>query len=242
MATKFVNTLLLIITIVSVFAWNQSPILKNYNLQLTGALILLYFVSKLIFRRVTQPSFVATLVLVSISLLLIFSSGGISSPIFFVLYFLLFAIALLLSPSQAAIASTTLVIILFWQNYQDLTSLVIIDLLTLILITPLAIIFSNNYLKYLQSEGKIYLLKEAIKDEEVESLLWISTTAKPSIASVLNSISDIVIYLNTKTQSPLFPKSLLEKLKTIQKDLISLYSSTGTFQKSIEDKSDKIEL
>jgi len=103
-------------------------------------------------------------------------------------------------------------------------------------------VFSNSYLKYLQSEGRISLLKENIKDEETDSLLWISTNAKPSLTTALNSLTDVVIYLNAKGQTPIATSSILQKLKTIQQDLISLYSSTSTLEKSIEDSSDKMEL
>jgi signal transduction histidine kinase len=242
MSTKIVRVLLLSFTIILIFLWTESSALNPYNLQLTGALILLYFASRFLFRSIKQSFFVATLVLVSIVLLLIFSTGGIVSPIFFVLNFLLFAIALLLAPYQATVASFLLIIIFLWQNYTNFTSTVIIELLSLILMTPLAVIFSNSYLKYLQSEGKITLLKEELKDEQSDSLLWIATTAKPSLASILNSITDIVMYLNTKSQTTQIPKLLLSKLKTIQQDLISLYSSTGTLEKSIEESSDKIKL
>ena len=234
--------ILLSLSILSIYAWTQSPILSSYNLQLTGALILLYFASKYFLRQVEQPFFFATIVLVSIVLLLIFSSGGINSPIFFILDFLLFAIALLLAPSQAVVASVLLVSIFLWENFQNIDTPLVINLLSLVLMTPLAMIFSNSYLKYLESEGKISLLKENIRDEQTESLLWISTTAKPSLSTVLNSLTDIVIYLNSKGENFLVPKSLLEKLKTIQKDLISLYASTGVLEKSIEDSSDKMEL
>lgn len=237
------RTLLLAFAIISIFAWTESPALSSYNLQLTGALILLYFVSRLFLRKIDErPFFFATIILVSIVLLLIFSSGGINSPIFFTLFFLLFAIALLLAPNQAAIASALLVGIFLWQNFHNLTSLMIIDLISLIMMTPLAVVFSRSYLKYLQSVGKITLIKEIVKDEESDSLLWIATTAKPSLASVLNSLTDIILYLNSKSQTVLIPKLLLEKLKTIQQDLISLYASAGTLEKSIEESSDKIEL
>ena len=239
---KFVRTLLLSFTIIFIFAWTQSPVLKQYNLQLTGALILLYFISRLFFRRLERPFFFATIVLIATVLLLIFSSGGINSPIFFTLFFLLFAIALLLAPNQAAIASALLVGIFLWQNFRNLTSSVIIDLISLVMMTPLAVVFSQSYLKYLQSAGKITLIKEIVRDEESDSLLWIATTAKPSLASVLNSLTDIVVYLNSKNQTAQIPKLLLEKLKTIQRDLISLYASAGTLEKSIEESSDKIEL
>jgi hypothetical protein len=242
MSSKVIRTLLLSLSIVLVFLWTSVPNLSKYNLQLTGALILLYFASKILFREHIRSLFLATIILVSVALLLIFSTGGISSPIFFVLDFLIFAIALLLAPNQAAITSTLLVIIFVWQNYSGLSSAMIIDLLSLILITPLAMIFSKTYLSNLESDGKITVLKEAIKDEQTDSLLWISTTAKPSLANVLNSLTDVVIYFNTRGQALLVPKNLIEKLKKIQADLISLYASTGTLEKSIEESSDKMKL
>lgn len=226
------RAVILSLVIISIFAWTWSPLLNPYNLQLTGALILLYFASKYAFRSVT------TLILISLTLLLVFSTGGVHSPLFFTLDFLLFAIALLLAPYQAIVASAVLVLLFLWQNYQSLTSPTIINLLSLILITPLAIVFSKNYLQNLHSAGKIAILQETIRDEQTDSLLWITTAAKPSLATILTSLTDIIIYLNTKGQTILFPASLTEKLKTIQKDLISLYASTGTLEESIEDSND----
>ncbi|MFZ3068695.1 MAG: hypothetical protein WA052_00035 [Microgenomates group bacterium] len=240
---KLVRTLILSTAILFIFVWTQSPLLSSYNLQLTGALILLYFGSKYLFRVGNSNTLILeTVVLVSVVLLLIFSSGGINSPIFFVLFFLLFVIALLFDPYQAAVASFFLVSFFLWENFSNLSSIMVVDLVSLILMTPLAIIFGDGYLKSLQSEGKISLLKEAIKDEETDSLLWISTTAKPSLATILNSLTDVVIYLNSKGQNIVISTSFVEKLKTIQKDLISLYASTGTLEKSIKDSSDKTEL
>lgn len=242
MNSKFVRALLLSLTIILTFIWTSNPSLNIYNLQATGALIVLYFVSRFIFRRVSNTFFFAALILVSVSLLLIFSTGGVNSPIFFVLNFLIFAIALLIAPSQAAVATITLAVIFIWESYSTLNTQTIINILSLVLITPIAMIFSKTYLKNLQSEGKITVLKEAIKDEHTNSLLWISTTAKPSIATVLNSVSDIVIYLNTVNQKLNLPAALTEKMKTVQKDLISLYASTGTLKESIEESSDRMEL
>ena len=105
--------------------------------------------------------------------------------------------------------------------------------------TPLAIVFGRTYLNNLESYGKIKILKQAIKQEEVENLLWVTKTAKPSIASVLNSVSDVVIYLNTVTTTT--PQSLHEKLKSVQTDLITLYTSTGTFEESLKESSDNID-
>jgi hypothetical protein len=243
MYSKILKSALLSLTIIIVSLWASNPQLSTYNLQLTGALTILYFAFKVIFRHTTKSTlFPDTLILISISLLLVFSSGGLDSPIFFILDLLIFTIALLLAPYQAAVASFLLVSIFLFQHYQNLSSSGIIDLISLVLITPLAIILSNSYLKYLESEGKISVLREAIKDEQVDSLLWISTTAKPSLSSILNSLTDIVMYFNSKGDSLNVQPALIDKLKTIQKDLISLYSSTDTLGKSIEESSDKMEL
>ena len=107
--------------------------------------------------------------------------------------------------------------------------------------TPVAIIFSNNYLENLKSQGRIQVLEEAIKEEEADSLLWISKT-KPSIASVLNSTTDLVMYFNSKGRELLLPDPILVKLKAIQTDLITLYTSTSSLEKVIESESDKIKL
>lgn len=242
MSARITRALILITSILAVSVWTSTPTLNGYNLQLTGALILAYFVSRILFREVKRSLFFATVVMVSIVLLLVFSSGGINSPIFFILDFLLFAIALLIAPYQAITTSLLLITIFLWQNNQNLTSPVIINIISLALMTPLAIVFGKNYVRFLESEGKITVLQEAIKDEQTDSLLWIATTAKPSLATVVNALSDIVIYLNSQSQITQVPKALIEKLKIIQRDLISLYASTGTLEKSIEESSDKMEL
>ncbi|HOX96676.1 MAG TPA: hypothetical protein PLI45_04845 [Candidatus Woesebacteria bacterium] len=242
MRSKLVRSIVLAVSIILISFWTSTPSLNSYNLQLTGALILLYFASKYIFRRTSHGFYFTALILVSITLLLVFSTGGINSPLFFILDFLAFATALLISPYQAVIASLTLVSIFLWQNLQLLNTPVIVNLASLVLITPLAVIFGKTYLKNLQSEGKVQILKEAIKDEQVDSLLWISTTAKPSLAGVLNSITDIIIYFNSKGQKHNLPKALIDKLKNVQNNLISLYVSAGILEKSIEESSDKMEL
>lgn len=241
--SKFViRPLVLSLIIIGCLFWTNNAFLNHYNLQLTAVIVLLYFVSKLFIRKVTQSLYFTAIILVSTVSLLIFSTGGISSPIFFMFDFLLFAIALLISPYQSLFTSLTLIIIFVFKNFTDLTSENILNLVSIALMTPLAIIFGKTYLSNLQSEGKITILKETIKDEQAESLLWISTSAKPSLSSALNSLTDVVVYLNSKSQSLLIPPQLLNKLKTIQKDLIALYSSTNTLEKSIEESSDKIDI
>lgn len=231
----------LVLAIFLTFIWAKDPFLSRYNLQLTGVLVLLYFVFRFINKTKSSSKTVlpSTIILTVISLLLVFSTGGITSPLFFILSFLLFALALLFEPVQAASASIILIGIFAWNDYANLNNQGLINAITLGCMTPLAIIFSRTYLANLESLGKIRILKEVIESENAESLLWVSSKAKPSIAGVLNSISDLVIYFNTMGND--FPKGVSEKTKAIQNDLITLYTSTGEFEKTIIESSDKIE-
>ena len=223
----------LAISIILTWLWTLTPSLNLYNLQLTGFLTLIYFAFK------KHSRFPSVLILNIICLLLIFSTGGLSSPLFFLLDLLLIALALLFEPKQAVIASFLIVSLFLIQNFSTLDTSKIINLLSLVLMTPIAVIFSKNYLENLQNQGRIQLLEEVVQEEETESLLWISQT-KPSIASVLNSTTDLVMYFNSKGRELLIATPILEKLKSIQSDLITLYTSTSTLEKSLEADSDKV--
>ena len=243
MSRVTMHTVFLSLSILFSWLWSSQPGLNLYNLQLTGVLTLVYFASKFFSRSSDQKTFnfTSTLILTTICLLLIFSTGGISSPLFFLLNLLFFALALLFEPIQAVIASSLIVSIFLLQNYSQLDTFKIINLITLILMTPVAVIFSRNYLEILQTKGRIKILEEALEETEVDSLLWISKT-KPSIASVLNSTTDLVMYFNSKGRNLLLPTPILDKLKAIQQDMIALYTSTSSLEKTIEAEADKVKL
>ncbi|HCQ31759.1 TPA: hypothetical protein DIU27_05300 [Candidatus Collierbacteria bacterium] len=229
------------LSVILTWLWSSNPILSGYNLQLTGALTLLYFGLKFFSRSVNQKSisFPSTIILNTICLLLVFSTGGITSPLFFLLDLLFFALALLFEPIQAVVASLLIVAIFISQHYSSMNTDKIINLFSLILMTPIAVIFSRNYLEVLEDKGKIKVLQAALEETETESLLWISKQAKPSMASVLNATTDLVMYFNSKGRELFIPPAIVEKLRAIQTDMITLYSSASMLEKSIETESDK---
>lgn len=233
----------LILSILAIWLWTSTPALNLYNLQLTGLLTLLYFACKIFLRPANRQTFdlASTVILSSICLLLIFSTGALASPLFFLLDFLLIALALLFEPGQAIITSFLLVSLFLWQDSASLDTSKIINLVSLLLMAPIAIAFGKNYLENLKNRGQIQILKEIVQAEENDSLLWISQT-KPSIASVLNSTTDLIMYFNSKGRDLLLPSPILEKLQSIQNDLIALYTSTGDLKKTIEAEADKSKL
>ncbi|KKT37504.1 MAG: hypothetical protein UW35_C0029G0012 [Candidatus Collierbacteria bacterium GW2011_GWF2_44_15] len=239
-------TITLFFAVIFSFLWSSTPTLAQYNLQLTGALTFVYFVTRMIQSRkasLTQSNLSSTIILTIITLLLVFSTGSATSPLFFILDFLLFALALLFQPFQAGAVSVLLIGLFLWQNQAHLTPEILINILSLGFVTPLAILFGRNYLSSQAQKGRIHILSNVIQEEETDSLLWISTSAKPSLSSVLNSVSDLVIFFNSKGDNiTSVPSGFVDKLRVIQQDLITLYTSTNAFENSIKETSDKIDL
>lgn len=221
--------------------WTFHPALSPYTLQLAGSLVILYSVTRFFLRHTNHQKTLDlfTVILInSLIQLLILSTGNVYSPLFFLLPLLLFIVALIFEPFQAlSISLITIILFLFQNNFLFSTELITKNL-ELLLSTPLAIIFGKSYLSSLESKGKIKVLEEKLQQEETDSLLWISTTAKPSITSVFNSISDVIIYMTSSRHNLSLPQSLIEKIRRIQSDLLTLYTSAEDLKDTLESQTD----
>lgn len=233
MLTFVLHTLLLVVSVVVTFLWASVPALSRYNLQAVGIIVLLYFAGKIISKG--RQQLLATIdgvMFTSISLLLILSTGGLHSPVFFLLYLLLFAISLIFEPIQSLLLTLTLLVVFLIDNpISSLETASIINLTTLIVITPLALVFGRKYLQTLEERGKIQILKNVISQEETDSLIWLSTKAKPTLINLLDTTSLII-------GSNLLPFSLQQKLKSLHQDLISLHESASILEKEIDETGD----
>lgn len=233
MLTFVLHTLLLVVSVVVTFLWASVPALSRYNLQAVGLVVLLYFAGKIISKG--RQQLLATIdgvMFTSISLLLILSTGGLHSPVFFLLYLLLFAISLIFEPIQSLLLTLTLLVVFLIDNpISSLETASIINLTTLIVITPLALVFGRKYLQTLEERGKIQILKNVISQEETDSLIWLSTKAKPTLINLLDTTSLII-------GSNLLPFSLQQKLKSLHLDLITLHESASLLEKEIDETGD----
>ena len=235
MPTSLIHSILIITSLALTYLWTKNPTLGYYNLQITGLIIIFYFIARFLLKKYrTVTLLLDAMAFTSLTLLLILATGNTHSPVFFLLYFLLFAISLLFEPLQSILVTISLMIIFLIEGRASLDSASIINLTTLILITPLAIILGKKYLETLENLGKIQILKKLISKEETDSLLWISTQAKPSLTSIINSFGDLLVYFNT-VGTKMLPNNLLEKLKQMHADLTLLYKSTDMLQGAISE-------
>jgi hypothetical protein len=221
------HTSLIILTIGIIHTWTASVQASQYNLQLAGILAIIYFFTKFLKPKPKILSIITTLTFLSLTLLIIFSTGRLDSPFFFLLDILLFALALFFEPIQATITSVTLILVFLISSKLSLNTSQVINLASLVLITPLAVVFGNKFLENQAIKGKITRLEKDLATEETHTLLWISTKAKPSLVDILNITSQII-------SSNLLSFRLQEQIKKAHKDLLSLHKSANELETIID--------
>lgn len=236
MPTFVVHALFLVSSVVLTFLWTKSPALVPYNLQFVGSLILIYFICRTLLKK--DRKLILTLdavTFISLTLLLVISTGSLYSPVFFLLYLLLFTISLLFEPTLSVLLSLSLLVIfLIDSSSASLDNIALINLATLTAITPLALIFGRKYLEALESQGKIQILRNIISKEQTDSLLWITTKANPTLVSIIDAVGDTLIHLNS-VKTKISVDQLIEKLRSIHSDLVTLYRSTNTLKENIKE-------
>jgi len=229
-----IHSLFLLLAVILAFLWTHSSTLSLYTLQLIAIFILLFFANHLFFRQQTKSRKRKTLsrlnltvdavVFTMVVMLLVYSTGGLTSPLFFLVYFLMFGLALLFEPlvSVSLVVAIILLFLITPTTQQPLTE--VFQLFSLILITPLALFFGSQYLKVLESEEKIKILREEgkileeqIKKEETDTLLWTSLNLKQGLSEILDEVSNLLSDLAHLTISQ---KERLLKIRTRTMELL----------------------
>lgn len=225
-----VHTSLIALTTGLIYAWSSNSQLSAYNLQLAAILAITYFITRFFKPQPQKLSLITTTIFLSLILLMIFSTGSLNSPFFFLLDILLFALALFFEPIQALITALILSLVFLISSKLSLNTSQVINLGSLLLITPLAVIFGNKFIENQTNQGKITQLKNNLAEEETQTLLWIATKAKPSLIEILDSTSQVI-------SSNLLPYRLQEKIKKAHNDLVSLHKSANNLKMSIDQES-----
>ncbi len=234
------HTLLLVTSTLATYLLASTPALSPYHLQIAGLIVLAYFVGKVIFRlRPRLGLTVDAIAFISLTLLLILSTGTLHSPVFFLLYLLLFAISLIFEPFQSLLLTLTLLTVFFLDTPSaNLDSTSIINLATLVTITPLALIFGRKYLEAMEESGKIQILQQIISREEADSRDWVTYRANPTLLSVIETTGDTLMYLSS-VGNKVSPARLVEKLRSVHADLILLYQSANNLKEGLNDSEDE---
>jgi len=199
------------------FAWIQNPKLSAYTLQLIAVLIISYFLNHFFAgKKLRLTLAIDGLILALVTLLLVSQTGGLSSPLFFLLYILLFGLSLLFDPLITLVFALALCF-LFYHQVTNLNTL--LQVIGLLLITPLALFFGRQYLKVLEEEEKIKILEREVGQQEQDTLLWISLSFREHVLKILDTSSNLLCDVGRLS---LVQKEGLEKIHESAKRLLKL--------------------
>lgn len=204
-------------------AWN------NFSLQLVAFLFTLYILKSFLLRKQVRlpleiEKIFEAIIFTAVVLLLITSTGSLTSPLFFLVYFLLFTLSLLLEP-QIAMALSLFLIPFFLLSFpmeEKFPVQQLVPLFSLPFITPLAVYLGRLYLKSENQKKEIKALsaqkekvfKELVSDEK-QTLLWLGTILRNHLHAIReaaeNFRGDLDLEIIKKSVRRL--EKLAEKLK-----------------------------
>ena len=232
------HTLILSFAFIFSFFWTENETLSLYTLQLTAFLILTYLIAQIITKK--NPNLLKFKILFDVSILsfvvflLVFSTGALFSPLFFLMYFLLFGVSLLFEPESAITLSLVAGIFFIFTPKKDFF-LEILQLSSLVIISPLAVIFGKQYLKLLQSESKIKILEvtekaleEEVTRQEKEVKNWTSNV-------LTQKLSEIQKGLNAVLKDEDIPDKEKIELKNIFFQIYQVFMSGKEMEKKVEE-------
>jgi len=242
MVKFLLHTLFLIVAVALAFFWTSNPSFSYYNLQLIAVFILFFFINQILARhhRHKINLTIDTVIFTVITLLLVISTGGLTSPLFFLIYFLMFGLALLFEPLISV--SLTAVIVLFFlftpTKKEPLQEL--LQLFSLLLITPVALFFGKQYLKVLQDEEKIKILEEEeeiieeqMEKEETDILLFTCLELKRGLTEILDQTSHLLADLSHLTLNQ------KERLLKIRERTIGLLQGSKKLKEEVDKTTDE---
>ncbi|MFH1971336.1 MAG: hypothetical protein ABIJ05_03065 [Patescibacteria group bacterium] len=232
------HTLILSTSFIFSFFWTTNEIFSQYTLQLNAFLVLIY----LIFQAITKKNLdlLKFKILIDVSIislivfLLVFSTGALFSPLFFLMYFLLFGVSLLFEPESAITLSLVAGIFFLFTPKKDFLH-EILQLSSLVIISPLAVIFGKQYLKLLQSESKIKILEvegKALEQEvvrqEMEVKNWTSNILSQKLVQIQKGLNQVLKDNNV-------PDKDKEELKNIFFQIYQVFTSGKEMEKKVEE-------
>lgn len=145
------QSLLLALSFGFVFFWQHTP-LSRYTIQSLGFLILLFLListRKKGLRKISLDgdTLWTVFTLNTLVLLIVFSTGGFSSPVFFLLYFLGFGVAFAFSPATVIVFVAGMLLNFLPLALKEDATRNLVMLGSLVLISPLAFFFGRKYQK-----------------------------------------------------------------------------------------------
>lgn len=235
---KPLEVIILLLAVFFPFYWYNQTYLNPYSLQLAGLLILIFSFHNLLARKrptsdlvLIYQNIINVVTVTILALLLILSTGGAGSALFFLMDFLLFFIAVFTQPRQSLTIALA-VGIGFLLNEPLLNNHQLINLVSLLLMAPLANFFSTQYIRLIRAQTEIKVLSNQAKEQETDTLLWLALNFHNKIVQSIDLLSQITASLGK------IPYHQRQRLNELYLDLKELFKSGRELEKKIDELSD----
>jgi hypothetical protein len=239
----WLHLIFLTIATILTWLWTTTEALSFYTLQLIALLVLIYFlknISKLKIenQKLKISRYIDAVILTMVVLLLIFSTGGTTSPLFFLAYFLLFGISFLFEP-KLAISYSIILIIFFLANTNGESPQDYLKPFSLILVSPLALFFGQQFLQSLSDKKRIKIYQNKwltnenyLEKQETNTLFWLSLNFKQSLTEIIEISANMLT--NISSLSP----HQQDSLRKIKKKAESILAEGEKLKVKIDQETD----
>ena len=228
-----IETVLLILAVFFPFYWYNQSYLSKFSLQLVALLILIFVFHNWLTgkRRGSDPisqyqTITIIMIITVITVILVLSTGGAGSMLFWLLDFLLFFVAVFFR-ARAGFIIALAIGIGFLLNEPLLTNQQLTNLISLLLMAPLAAIFSTQFTRLITAQKEIKVLSNQAKEEEMTALIWLALDFRNQMVKAIDLVSQI------KSNLSLIPYHQREKLDRLYQNLKDLFKSGQELKKTI---------
>ena len=187
MTKEIVHSIILIITITLAFIFPQTT-LAQYDLQIAALLFIVLFIGKKIIslvRTEVGSRLLESVIFTLIILIIINSTGSVTSPFFFLIYFLLFSLALLLEPIISITMTLTLIIFFLLSLPSDQNFKNLLPIFSLAFLTPFALFMGQEFIR---NEN----LKMKNEKLQKDTFLFLSLMLKNHLKNIETSIENFM--------------------------------------------------
>lgn len=230
-----VQTSLLILAVFFPFYWSNQTYLSKFNWQLVSLLILGFaFHSWRTKKRqkndpIKQYQSITIIAIVTIvTVILVLTTGGAASPLFWLMDFLLFFVAVF-GRAGAAFSLTLALITAFLLNEPELDQRSLINLVSLLLMAPLAAFFSTQYHQVIMTKKENEVLSNQANLLEQSTLIWLALDFRRQMERAVDLVSQISVNLTA------IPYHQRDRLNELYRDLKALWQSGQALEKKIDE-------
>lgn len=184
MYSKLIHSFLIVLILALSSILSKTP-LASYNLQLSAFLFVVLYVYKKLDKYKGSNHLVESTIFTFVISLMVNTTGGLDSPFFFLLYLLLFSLSLFLEPIMSIITTIALIFFFLFSFNFTLNFSQIIPIISLALITPLAMLMGQESFKERKQKEKNNLLKK-------NTFLFLSLVLKNHLKNIIQAAENFL--------------------------------------------------